>query len=173
MAADRGKEKPMSTTTPIEVAFAPLQTRLYVQTGNPTEDGTLPDAFGTPPQLYWIRDEEGFAKLGYQRAKTPTGAPIPDSTAPGELDFTRKDVILLSMGVQGTTGYSLSLRSVRKTGRDVRFILETKSPGPKDMVGEALTHPAIKVQVEKLPRDSRLIMVMDGKEPSFEMRVLD
>ncbi|HLP40809.1 MAG TPA: protease complex subunit PrcB family protein, partial [Fibrobacteria bacterium] len=123
------------------------------------------------PQLFWIRTEEGFAKYGYERRNPPSGAAKPDSTAPGELDFARHDVILLTMGVQGTTGYNISLQSIRKSGRDVRFQLKTKSPtGP---VGEALTHPGVLVQVEKLPRDSRLVMEMNGKESSFDLRVLE
>lgn len=164
---------------PSEYSFAPLATHRYVQTGTIAPEGQVPQAFGTGPQLYWIRSEAGFAKMGYVKADAPkTGLDAAHggpgkAAAPGDPDFGKQDVVLITMGVQGTTGYALELESVKRSGRELRFSAQTRSPTPGAMVGEALTHPSEWVVVDKLPRDSRPVLIFDGKAVKFDLHILD
>ena len=151
-----------------QIAFAPFESHRFAATGDVAPDAAVPQDFGTGPQLFWIRSEAGFARFGYAK---PAGAG--NAQAPGDPDFAKQDVIYLTMGVHGTTGYEIHLESIRVTGQEVRFMAKTRSPGPSDAVGEALTHPAQLVVVGKLPRDARPILVFDGKDVKSDLHLLE
>src|SRR6185369_8704798 len=99
-----------------QIAFAPFDSQRYTASGEIEPDAAVPQESGTGPQLYWIRSEAGFAKFGY--AKTSGGA---TAQGPGDPDFARQDVLYLTMGVQGTTGYEIHLESVQSAGQEIRF----------------------------------------------------
>lgn len=158
---------------PARVTFGPIPDGLFIQSGTPSPDATLPDEVGSQPQVLWIRSEAGFAKLGYSRRTAPAPG-TGDSTRPAAgLDFSRQDVLLVSMGSRGTTGYSVTLAAIEKRGKAYHLVLKTRQPGPQDVVGEALTHPSVLVQTEKIHRTARLSLAMDGKDEEFGLRILE
>jgi hypothetical protein len=162
-----------------DLSFAPLATHRYVRTGTTAPEGRIPQAPETGPQLFWIRSEAGFAKFGYVKAEAPStgldaahGGPG-HAGAPGDPDFAKQDVILLTLGVKRTAGFSISLEAVKKSGREIRFLARSHSPAPDAVVAEALTQPSVLVVVEKLPRDSRPVLVLDGQDAKSDLRVLE
>ncbi len=166
----------MISTAPQDIAFAPFLSTRFIQTGTTSPKGVIPQDLGTPPQLYWVRSGTGFADLGYTKSHPSSSTPAPADTTPtalGDPDFSRHDVLFLTMGVQGTTGYSLRLERIQKTGNEVRFLLKTKRPAPGMRVGEALTHPGTLVTVDKLPKEAHLVMILDGKEAGFQQKILE
>lgn len=155
----------MESSSNKNIAFVPLSPRQYIQTGKISGDGEIPQAFDTPPQLFWVRSEVGFSKMGFEKKGA---APLP-----GDPNFTNQDVLYLTMGVQGTTGYSLHLDSISQTEKEIRFFITTSSPKLNEAVGEALTHPTIAVIVSKLLKDARLFMIFDKKPTEFQQRILE
>jgi hypothetical protein len=156
-----------------QIPFAPFDSPRYAASGEIAPDGAVPQEFGTGPQFYWIRSEAGFARFGYAKADSGNAQASGKTQGPGDPDFAKQDVVYLTMGVQGTTGYDIRLESIRITSQEVRFQAKTRSPGPHDVVGEALTHPAQLIVVGKMPWDAHPVLVFDGKEVGFKLHVLE
>lgn len=133
----------------------------------------MDEMVGSPPECYWIRSEQGWKSFGFKQTRPPSGQISPEEKAARELDFARHDVLFLTMGVQGTTGYTMSLDEIGKDAGEIRFRLKTTSPKPGEMVGEALTNPSVLVRTEKLPKDAKLKMILDGKDSNFDLRILE
>ncbi len=58
-----------------------------------------------------------------------------------EVDFERETVVVLLLGERRTGGYSVRITSVIPRGDVVEVKVEVESPGPDDMVTQALTAP--------------------------------
>lgn len=166
------KEKDMASKKGKTVPF------IQIDPG-PFYDGAEPDAGVIPmesslhgPYIIRIRSLEGWRRFGYIN-------PLPISPGlekddPGrDPGFADHEVFWVTMGVQGTTGYSMKLDRIDHKDGTLRFFITTGSPGRMDPVGEALTRPAVLVRTAKLDKELRPEMIMDGKITQFELKVLE
>lgn len=81
------------------------------------------------------------------------------------IDFSKKAVVTVAAGPFNTGGYSVLPLSAIKTGKTVNMVFEIKSPGPKEMVTQAFTHPYVIVSVEAAP-DTEIFIEIKGNSKS-------
>jgi len=67
-----------------------------------------------------------------------------------EIDFLSEQVVLISMGIQFSGGYSISTTDALDAGDTVRLQVSLFSPGDNCIVTSALTHPFQLLKVESL-----------------------
>lgn len=77
------------------------------------------------------------------------------------IDFSKKAVVTAAAGPFNTGGYSIVPVSAIKTGKIINLVFEVKSPGPKDMVTQAFTHPYVIVSVDAEP-DTEIFIEING-----------
>ena len=77
------------------------------------------------------------------------------------IDFSKKAVVIAAAGPFNTGGYSIVPVSAIKTGKVINIVFEVKSPGPKDMVTQAFTHPYVIVSVDAEP-DTEIFIEING-----------
>lgn len=77
------------------------------------------------------------------------------------IDFSKKAVVTAAAGSFNTGGYSIVPVSAIKTGKIINLVFEVKSPGPKDMVTQAFTHPYVIVSVDAEP-DTEIFIEING-----------
>lgn len=78
-----------------------------------------------------------------------------------DVDWAREDVVVLSLGQQGTTGHAMQLNSIRLDSSGT-IIFDTTHAFPTSAVGEALTHPGLMVRLEKGHGARRRALRLDG-----------
>ena len=72
-----------------------------------------------------------------------------------EVDFDNEMVIALFMGQQRTGGYAIEVKEVRVDERRTTVYYRERSPGPGDIVTQALTSPYHLVRLPRLPQEVR------------------
>ena len=77
------------------------------------------------------------------------------------IDFSKKTVVIAAAGPFNTGGYSIVPISAIKTGKGINVVFKVKSPGPKDMVTQAFTHPYVVVSVDAEP-DTEIFIEING-----------
>lgn len=111
-------------------------------------------AAGVPPVKKKVSYKESYAKgrgffRGYTTEKTSKGY--------------RFDIY---MGQKNTGGYSIKVTDVRMDEDKVLYIeVETRSPGPEDIVTQAITYPMCSITVDAKPL---LAVVYDQNGSEFE-----
>lgn len=71
------------------------------------------------------------------------GAEVP------EIDFSKYQVGLVSMGELSSGGYAISIESIEKTNEHIRINLITESPAPGENVTSVMTSPFVLFKFEK------------------------
>ena len=84
------------------------------------------------------------------------------------IDFSKKTVVIAAAGPFNTGGYSIVPVSAIKTGKVITVVFEVKSPGPKDMVTQAFTHPYVVVSVDAEP-DTVVFVEINGDAKSGKL----
>lgn len=97
------------------------------------------------PHGDWVRSEDDLLKVGL-----PLAAP----------DWSKFDLVLVSIGEQGTTGHRASMERI--TLVDDAIVFDLHHEEPTGSVGEALTFPGVVVQLEKHLERRRRVVRIDG-----------
>ena len=84
------------------------------------------------------------------------------------IDFSKKTVVIAAAGPFNTGGYSIVPVSAIKTGKVITVVFEVKSPGYKDMVTQAFTHPYVVVSVDAEP-DTVVFVEINGDAKSGKL----
>ena len=84
------------------------------------------------------------------------------------IDFSKKTVVIAAAGPFNTGGYSIVPISAIKTGKGINVVFKVKSPGPKDMVTQAFTHPYVVVSVDAEP-DTVVFVEINGDAKSGKL----
>ena len=85
-----------------------------------------------------------------------------------KIDFSKKTVVIAAAGPFNTGGYSIVPISAIKTGKGINVVFKVKSPGPKDMVTQAFTHPYVVVSVDAEP-DTVVFVEINGDAKSGKL----
>lgn len=127
-----------------------------------------PTDMGIGPQGYVIRSINGLTQLGFVVDASSKG----DSEAGwNSVDWSQYNLVILTLGVQGTTGHSIRVDRVEKTDDTITFAVTHVEP--KGPVGEALTHPASMIKLGKFPADAKTILKINGKPVACDWHFLD
>lgn len=102
---------------------------------------------GAKPVCLWLEDASALERSG-------VGAE--------PVDWARDDVVVLSLGQQGTTGNVMQLKSVKLDSTGA-IVFDTVHLFPSGAVGEALTHPGLVVRLEKGHVARPRILRIDGE----------
>lgn len=102
---------------------------------------------GAEPVCLWLQDADAAGQSGL-------------ATEP--VDWARDDVVVLSLGSQGTTGNVMQLKSVKLDSTGA-VVFDTAHLYPVGAVGEALTHPGLVVRLEKGHAARPRILRIDGE----------
>ena len=89
-----------------------------------------------------IRDQQQWIKWWQQHNKVQMhidGKTVPKP--PPEVDFEQEMVLVATLGQRSTGGYSIRFTEIRREGDVVTATLQISSPGPDDLVTQALTSP--------------------------------
>jgi len=119
------------------------------------------------PQVVVFRSRAAWEKLGghYQ-----FGQPSPDWQAKlARVDFAKQSIVALTLGEQGSTGYTIELKAIA-AGPPLRF--EITSTKPEGMAGAMMTHPFHLVIVDATDVPANAEFVLDGKKNEFERHVM-
>jgi PrcB C-terminal len=95
-----------------------------------------------------IRSERRWHRI-WDRLATGEAAP--------EIDFRRHMVIVVTQGRQPSSGHSIQVERIRRTGRGWRVEVTEVEPGPGCVTGGVITSPYHVVRVKR-----------SGKRPRFE-----
>jgi hypothetical protein len=101
------------------------------------------------PTISVVRDEKKLDKLF--RVATFGGHP-----APPHVDFTRRELVLVTTGPRSSTGYSLHVESVTEKGDTIDVIVRERTPSLGEAVAARLTFPLL---VITLPRSGKHVHV--------------
>jgi hypothetical protein len=114
------------------------------------------------PQGYWLRSENALTNSGFNFVR---------SDASTLVDWQSQDLILITLGVQGTTGHEVQIQQIEIQNNILR--IAAKHLEPTIAVGEALTNPAVLVRIDK-PNPALLpVLNIDGKDTNSSWQVLD
>jgi hypothetical protein len=92
--------------------------------------------------------------------KKAQGMVVPSPAAPS-VNFETEMVLAAAMGLKSTGGYSITIRRVERTADRLKIYVVEQSPGPNDIVTQALTAPFHFVAVPRT--DLRPEFVMEKK----------
>lgn len=112
------------------------------------------------PQGYWLRSEGSLARLHL-------GA----NSASVAIDWKLHQALLVTLGVQGTTGHAIRLLGVEIQGDTLRVSIQHVEP--KGSVGEALTHPATLLRIDTPVGDLQPVLNIDGKDTACHWHILN
>lgn len=103
------------------------------------------DSRSTEPRGFWLHSAEDLRAAGLPLM---------------EADWSRVDVVAVSVGMQGTTGHRVTMERITLVDDAIVFDLLHEVPtGP---VGEALTFPGVVVQLEKHHEHRRRVVRVGG-----------
>ena len=107
-----------------------------------------------------IRDakawKEQWAKINSNRMPQP---PLP------KVDFDKQMLIVLFMGEKTTGGHSISVASIRDTGKQIEVAVKRKSPPPGGMSIMVMTQPYCIVAIAKTDKPITFKEAKDAKTP--------
>ena len=95
-------------------------------------------------QIVLIQNEADLDKI------RPSIAEI-DTDLSGKTDFSKELLIYIATGNQPSTGYSVHVQSVRRTGNEIMVLIREEQPTPQQVVEDAETVP---FEVIRLSRSS-------------------
>jgi PrcB C-terminal len=68
---------------------------------------------------------------------------------PPQIDFSRREAILVTTGPRSSTGYSLEVESVTTTGGTIDIVVREVTPSLSDKVTPRLTYPLLLITLAK------------------------
>jgi hypothetical protein len=154
--------------SPSKVNFT-MVTTMQALPGSPEDPDLVPPTdFGVGPQGYWIRSRAGLKRLGFA-GEPSLGA----STDAGwnTIDWSKHELVLVTLGVQGTTGHTLRVDVVEKAEGTLTIAITHFEP--KGAVGEALTHPAGMIRIERQSTGAKTQLKINGKPVACDWHVLN
>jgi len=92
----------------------------------------VPTSQEAPPECLVIEDAEGLKRLLYL-----ANLELPYQ----DVDFSQNVVIAAMQGPKNTSGYAISIQSLRQTGTEVRVLLDLVEPAPGSVTAQMLTSP--------------------------------
>lgn len=125
----RGPEDGPASTEERDIPLQTLAQGPVCDYGRFDEAPTLQD---TVPECLVIEDAEGLKRLLYL-----ANLELPHQ----ELDFAENVVIAAMQGPRNTSGYAISIQSLRQSGTDVLVLLELVEPDPGGVTAQMLTSP--------------------------------
>jgi hypothetical protein len=125
----------------------------------PAEDITL------GPQGYWIRSEAGLNRLGYQTQNENLNNDF------SKIDWTKQDLFIVTLGVQGTTGHKIRFHSIEIHQDRLRISIQHLEP--TSAVGEALTHPSAMVRINKQESKLKPLLNINDKDAICNWHILE
>ncbi|MBR6987413.1 MAG: protease complex subunit PrcB family protein [Clostridiales bacterium] len=65
--------------------------------------------------------------------------------------------VIINAGEKSTGGYEINITDIAYDGSEMIITVEETSPGPDEMVTEALTYPSCAVELDKLPKSVKVV----------------
>ena len=65
--------------------------------------------------------------------------------------------VIINAGEKSTGGYEINIIDITYDGTEMVITVEETSPGPDEMVTEALTYPSCAVELDKLPKSVKVV----------------
>lgn len=153
---------------PVSIPFNILDPQVDLEFAEAAPQYALPMEFESGPQGYWVRNSEALHKIGY-RANTTlnSNTKSPQSTP----DWSKQDLFLVTLGVQGTTGHTMKVVKVEALGDTLRIFAAHLEP--TGMVGEALTHPKAMLVLPKWKSNGTLELWINGKPSNCQWHIVE
>ncbi len=120
--------------------------------------------------LAWPGQHEQPGQSAYRTPDEFKAAWVADGGAPADLpkvDFDREMVLAVFSGQKNTGGHAVKIEQVIDNGSAVVAIFRMTSPGPDDMVTQALTYPSSVVVVPK--RESPVTFIAADSPAAAEL----
>lgn len=80
--------------------------------------------------------------------------------------------VIINAGEKSTGGYEINIIDITYDGTEMVITVEETSPGPDEMVTEALTYPSCAVELDKLPKSIKVVRT-NGSELSCDYIYID
>lgn len=94
-----------------------------------------------------------------------------DQLAAVPTDFSKRSLLVLSMGQRPTGGYWVWIDAVQRAGDKLYVQGRVNRPGPDDMVAQVITFPFVAVEIDKQPMDltviEEMVSVQGQTHPDF------
>jgi len=94
------------------------------------------------PTISVVRDEKKLDKLFVV-------ATFGRHPAPPQIDFTRREAVLVTTGPRSSTGYSLHVESVTVKGGTIDVVVRERTPALGEVVAPRLTYPLLLITLPK------------------------
>lgn len=91
------------------------------------------------PSRLAIRDKKSWEAWWQKHTKNSFDPENPNK--PPFIDFDKETVLVATMGMRTSGGFSIHFGEIRKTGDTLTVVVKATAPAPDDMVTMALTHP--------------------------------
>ena len=73
--------------------------------------------------------------------------------------------VIINAGEKSTGGYEINIIDITYDGTEMVITVEETSPGPDEMVTEALTYPSCAVELDKLPKSIKVVRTNGSELP--------
>jgi hypothetical protein len=153
---------------PVSIAFDVLDLQVDLEYGEADHQWVLPMDFETGPQGYWIRSSEALKKIGYRAIANSAQSNKAPQSAP---DWSKQDLFMVTLGVQGTTGHTMKIEKVETLGDTLRIYAVHVEP--TGMVGEALTHPKAMLVLPKWKSAGTAELWIGGKLSDCQWHIVE
>lgn len=116
--------------------------------------GALDKAPGDP-----LEDEGTIGDISYRLSDSSVEGTV--ETAGFDIFSEEQDIyrfaVIINAGEKSTGGYEINITDIAYDGSEMIITVEETSPGPDEMVTEALTYPSCAVELDKLPKSVKVV----------------